>query len=171
MTTTIGGLAKRMAQTATPAISPTTVSGDKEFFVMFCNSNAFRDLKKDSVLTQANREARPRNVKSNPIFVDGAEVHNGVTYIEIPEIPSLGLVGASSEQVGVNFFCGVQAIGIAFAKRATPIMNNTDYNFRKGVGIMENRGVKKLLFEDPGNVGTDVQHGIVTVYTAAVDDA
>jgi N4-gp56 family major capsid protein len=171
LTTTVGGLAKRMAQTATPAISPTQVNGDKEFFVMFCNSNSFRDLKTDAVLTQANREARARNVKSNPIFVDGAEIYNGITYVEVPEIPSIGLVGASSINVGVNFLCGVQAVGVAFAKRATPIMNNTDYGFRKGVGIMEMRGIKKLLFEDPDNVGSNVQHGMVTVYTAAVDDA
>lgn len=171
LSTTIGGLAKRMAQTATPAIGPTTVNDDQEWYVMFCNSNSFRDLKKDSVLTQANREARPRNVASNPIFTDGDETYNGIIYREIPEIPSVGLVGASSIAVGVNFLCGVQAVGVAFAKRATPIMNDTDYNFRKGVGIMEMRGVKKLQFEDPDNPGSDVDHGMVTVYTAAVDDA
>lgn len=171
LSTVIGGLAKRMAQTATPAIGPTTVNDDQEWFVMFCNTNSFRDLKTDSVLTQANREARPRNVKNNPIFTDGDETYNGIIYREIPEIPVVGLVGAGAIQVGVNFLCGVQAVGVAFAKRATPIMNNTDYNFRKGVGIMEMRGIKKLQFEDPDNPGTDVDHGVVTVYTAAVDDA
>ena len=35
---------------------------------------------------------------------------------------------------------------------------------------MEMRGIKKLLFEDPDNVGSDVDHGMVTVYNAAVDD-
>lgn len=171
LSTVVGGLAKRMAQTATPAIGPTTVNDDQEWYVMFCNSNSFRDLKTDAVLTQANREARPRNVKNNPIFTDGDETYNGIIYREVPEIPSVGLVGASGIAVGVNFLCGVQAVGVAFAKRATPIMNNTDYGFRKGVGIQENRGIKKLQFEDPANPGTDVDHGVVTVYTAAVDDA
>lgn len=171
LSTVIGGLAKRMARTATPAIRPTRVNGNEEWYVMFCNSNSFRDLKTDTVLSGANREARPRNVASNPIFTDGDETYNGIIYREIPEIPSIGLVGDSSINVGVNFLCGAQAIGIAFAKRAQPIMNNTDYNFRKGVGIQEMRGIKKLLFEDPDNIGSDVDHGMVTVYTAAVDDA
>jgi hypothetical protein len=171
LTTTVGGLAKRMAQTATPAISPVTVNDEQEWFVMFCNSNSFRDLKTDTVLTAANREARPRDVKANPLFTDGDEVYNGIIYREVPEIPNIGDVGASSIQVGVNFLCGAQAVGIAFAKRSTPIMNNTDYAFRKGVGIMENRGIEKLLFDDPDNPGTNVQHGVVTVYAASVDDA
>jgi len=169
LSTTIGSLAKRMAQVATPAIGPTTVNDDQEWYVMFCNGNSFRDLLTDSVLTQANREAQNRG-KNNPIFTDGDQVYGGIVYREVPEIPYLGNVGAGSIKCGVNFLCGVQAVGIAFAKRATPIMNNTDYNFRKGVGIMEMRGIKKLQFEDPDNVGTDVDHGVVTVYTAAVDD-
>lgn len=171
LSTGIGGLAKRLAQGASPAIGPTNVNDDQEWFMMFCNQNSFRDLKADPILTAANREARPRNPKSNPIFTDGSEMYNGIIYREIPEIPNLGNVGAGGIQVGVNFLCGVQAVGIAFAKRATPIMNDTDYKFRKGVGIMEMRGVEKLQFERPETPGTKVDHGMVTVYTAAVDDA
>jgi hypothetical protein len=174
LSTVIGGLAKRMAAAATPAIGPTQVNDTRgeEWFVMFCNANSFRDLKTDTVLTAANREARPRNVKDNPLFVDGDELYNGIIYREIPEIPSLGLVGDSgTTAVGFNALCGVQAIGIAFAKTASPIMMDKDYKFRKGVGIQEMRGIKKLLFDDPDNTGSDVDHGMVTVYTAAVDDA
>jgi len=104
-------------------------------------------------------------------FVDGDELYNGIIYREIPEIPSIGLVGAGNIAVGFNALCGVQAIGIAFAKTASPIMMDKDYKFRKGVGIQEMRGIKKILFDDPDNTGSDVDHGMVTVYTAAVDDA
>lgn len=166
----IGRLAKRMAKAATPAIGPTQVDGTKEWYVMFCNVNSFRDLSQNSEITQTNREARERTVKKNPLFVGGDEVLNGIIYTEVPEIPMLGLVGASSIQVGVNFLCGVQAVGVAFAKTASPIMMDKDYNFRKGVGIQEMRGIKKILFDDPDNTGSDVDHGMVTVYTAAVDD-
>jgi len=121
-------------------------------------------------MTQANRDARERSVKSNPVFVAGDLVKDGIIYHEVPEIPMIGNVGAASIQCGVNFLCGVQAVGVAFAKTATPIMMDKDYNFRKGVGIQEMRGIKKLLFEDPDNPGSDVDHGMVTVYTAAVDD-
>ena len=170
LTPGIGRLAKRMAQTATPAIGPTTVQQEKEWFVMFCNINSFRDISADTEMTQANRDARERSVKSNPVFVAGDLVKDGIIYHEVPEIPMIGNVGAASIQCGVNFLCGVQAVGVAFAKTATPIMMDKDYNFRKGVGIQEMRGIKKLLFEDPDNPGSDVDHGMVTVYTAAVDD-
>jgi hypothetical protein len=167
----IGRLAKRIAKGATPAIGPTQVDGSKEWFVMFCNVNSFRDLEGDSEITQANREARPRRVMKNPLFVGGDVTLNGIIYTEVPEIPMLGLVGAGSIQVGVNFLCGVQAVGVAFAKTASPIGMKKDYGFRRGVGIQEMRGIKKILFDDPDKTGSDVDHGMVTVYTAAVDDA
>jgi N4-gp56 family major capsid protein len=166
----IGRLAKRMAKSATPAIGPTTVMQEKEWYVMFCNGNSFRDLEADSEIQAANREARPRVVTNNPLFQGGDLTLNGIIYTEVPEIPMLGLVGAGAIQVGVNFLCGVQAVGVAFAKTATPIMMDKDYNFRKGVGIQEMRGIKKIIFDDPDNTGSDVDHGMVTVYTAAVDD-
>jgi N4-gp56 family major capsid protein len=168
----IVSLAKRIAKTATPAIGPTTVmdANAEEWFVMFCNANSFRDVKTDSTITQANREARPRNVQKNPIFTDGDLVYDGVILREVPEIDNLGDVGAGSIQVGVNFLCGIQAVGFAIATRPTPIQDTRDYGFVKGVGIKERRGIAKLLFKDPANSSNDKDHGIVTVYTASVDD-
>jgi hypothetical protein len=166
---TILGIAKRMATSATPAISPVTVMDEREMFVCFCNTNAFRDFSDDSTMTQANREAQLRG-KSNPLFTDGDLVWKNVVVREIPEIPSLGAVGAAGINVGVNFLCGAQSVGLAWAKQTAPIMMNKDYEFTKGVGVMEMRGVMKLLFEDPDNLGSDVDHGIVTIYTASVDD-
>lgn len=51
-------LMKRIAQTASPAIRPIRLSEDEEWFVLFANSRAFRDLSVNSTMTQANRDAR-----------------------------------------------------------------------------------------------------------------
>lgn len=169
LTPAVGSLAKRLAKKTTPAIHPVTVKDEQEWYVMFCNSNSFRDLQNDSTMTQANREAMKRG-RDNPLFTDGDLVYDSVIYREVPEIPAVGLVGAGSIQVGFNFLCGVQACGMAVAKRTKAISDDRDYKFRKGVGIQDMGGIKKLLYNDPDNSGSDVDHGLVTVYTASVDD-
>jgi N4-gp56 family major capsid protein len=169
LSTAIISLAKRMAKTTTPSITPYRTKEDEEWYVMFAGSLPFRDLKNDSAMQQANRDAWTRG-KNNPIFRDGDLIWDGVVIREIPEIPVISGVGASSIDVGPNFLCGAGAIGMAIAKRSTPVMEKKDYGFRKGVGIMQSFGIKKLFFQDPDNPGSEVQHGMVTVYTAAVAD-
>jgi len=165
----IGRLAKRIAASADPAIGPVTVDDEKEWFVMFCNANSFRDLSQNSEMTQANREALLRG-KSNPLFTDGDLIKDGIIYREVPEIPNLGNVGAGAIQAGVNFLCGIQAVGFAIARRPFPIRDVSDYGFKKGVGIAERRGIAKLIFKDPTDSASLKDHGIVTVYTSSVDD-
>ena len=170
LSTGIISLAKRMAKTASPSITPYRTDEDEEWFVMFAGSLAFRDLKSDTAMQSANRDAWTRG-RTNPLFRDGDLIWDGVIIREIPEIPVIPGVGASSIDVSANFLCGAGAIGLAMAKRAKPIMEDKDYKFRKGVGIMQSFGIKKLFFADPSNPGSEVQHGLVTVYTAAVADA
>lgn len=169
LSTGILSLAKRMAKQATPAFTPYRSDEDEEWYVCFAGSLAFRDLKNDSVMQQANRDAWTRG-RNNPLFRDGDLIWDGIIIREIPEIPVIPGVGAASIDVTANFLCGAGAIGMAIAKRATPIMEDKDYKFRKGVGIMQSFGIKKLFFQDPENPGSEVQHGLFTIYTAAVAD-
>jgi N4-gp56 family major capsid protein len=162
----VGSLAKRMAKAADPHIRPfKTGTQGREFFVMFCGSRAFRDLKADSVITAANRDARPRDVDANPIFQDGDVIYDGVIYREIPEIPVLQDVGDSATvDVQPCFLCGAQAVGIAWGQKPTPRTDMLkDFQFRPGVAIEELRRVQKLHFNGK-------QHGVVTVYVAAQPD-
>lgn len=159
----IVSLAKRRAKTADPHIRPIRTREDEEWYVMFANSLAFRDLKEDSTFAQANREARERGL-NNPLFRDGDLVYDGVIIREVPEIAVLTGVGAGSIDVAPNYLCGAQAVGIAWAQRWRSRLNNTDYEFRKGVGIHANYGTEKLFFNTS-------QHGVHTVYTAGVADA
>lgn len=156
-------LAKRVAKTADPHIRPIKTTEDEEWYVMFANSLSFRDLKEDSTMSQANREAWTRGAK-NPLFRDGDLIYDGVIIREVPEIGVTGAVGTGSAQVAPNFLCGAQAVGVAYARKTTPIRETRDYGFRSGVGVMEYRGTEKLLFNDK-------DHGVVTIFSAAAADA
>ena len=165
LSASIVSLMKRMAKKADPHIRPTRVDDGqgREWFVLFADSMAFRDLNDDPVIQMANREARVRDMEKNPIFQGGDLVYDGVIIREIPEIESIGAVGAEGAQVSPVYLCGAQALGVAWAKRPTSTTDVRDYNFRHGVGIAEARGVNKLVFNG-------VDHGLVTGYVAAPDD-
>jgi hypothetical protein len=87
MTAAVGSLAKALAQQSgvdpnnpgvyngRPKINPWTIEDlDEEMYVCFLGSRAFRDLKADPTMFQANRDARAREsnpTKTNPIFTGG----------------------------------------------------------------------------------------------------
>lgn len=186
----IGSLAKRMAKSATPHIKPfKTGTQGREYFVMFCHPLAFKSLKSNATIIANNQYARARegdSMDKNPLFQDGDIIDDGIIYREIPEFWSprqgdlsstnvntnthLVGVGGSSADVGVNFLCGAQAIGLVNKQAATPIeKTETDYNFYRGVGIELAHGMQKLRWNNGSGTNKDV--GIVTVYTALVADA
>jgi N4-gp56 family major capsid protein len=166
LTPAIVSLMKRIAKTASPAIRPIRVNGqmNREYYVLFANSLAFRDLKENAAMATANREARARDVDTNPIFQDGDLIYDGVIIREIPEIPTLGTVGASSAVVSPIFLCGAQAVGVAWGQEPRSTTDTRDYGFRRGVGIEEARGVSKMIFNNK-------DHGMVTGYVATPADA
>lgn len=51
---------KRIAQRADPRIRPIKTKGDREYYLVFANSLAFRDISSDASMVQANRDARAR---------------------------------------------------------------------------------------------------------------
>ena len=157
----IVSLAKRIAKTADPHIRPIRTKGGEEWFVMFCNSLAFRDLK--SSMKQSNREAWTRG-KENPLFRDGDLLYDGVICREVPEIAVLSGVGNSGIDVAPNFLCGAQAVGLAWAQRSKFATKDFDYGRQKGVALDEVRGIEKLMYNE-------VQNGVVTVYASGVADA
>lgn len=179
-------LAKRMAKTASPAIRPLRVNsaGDQEWFVLFTDPFAFRDLKENSTMTQANREAQMRG-KNNPLFTDGDLIWDGVIIREIPEIADfidgdsgtnglwggnatadgLNTAGNTSNRVAMNFLCGQQALNYAMSKRPKIIVDRLyDYEFQPGVAVQVKHDIKKTMFNN-------VQHGVFTIFCAASVDA
>ena len=167
-------LTKRLARTATPKIRPIRINGDEEWYVMFVPSLVFRDLLTDPIIVNALQYAWNRG-SDNPLFTAGDILYNGVIIREIPELPVLhtGDPGGSTIDVGASYFCGAQAIGIAWAQRTKVITNERDYGFFTGTGVMEIRGVAKLRFGVDPAVDTTkpVDNGVMTVWSAAVADA
>lgn len=168
LTPKVAELAKRMAKHADPHIRPYKTKDGAEYFVLFCNSRCFRDVKNDDSMIHANRDARAREgngMDKNPLFQDGDLIKDGIIYREIEESPVITGVGAANIDVAANFLCGAQAMAVAWGQEPTPRTDNLkDYQFRPGVAIEELLGVQKVFFNGK-------QHGMVTVYAAATPDA
>lgn len=180
LSTTIASLAKRMAKAASPAIRPHRLADGREYFVMFCGARAFRDLKLDTVMINANRDSRAREgngMDSNPLFQDGDMLYDGIIFRQIEEISTLittsatfVAAGAAGISVEPCFLCGQQAMGVAWGQEPMPITDGLDdYKFRPGVAIEELRGIAKLHF-GTGSAAASKQQGIVTVYVSGVGD-
>jgi N4-gp56 family major capsid protein len=165
-------LAKRLARQANPRIRPFKTAKGREYYVAFHGARTFRDLKLDSTMVQANRDARAREgdgMKDNPLFQDGDLIYDGIIHREVPEIDdrcsSLNATGASSADVRPVFLCGAQAIGVAWGQEPTPVTDmDRDYKFRPSVAIEELLAVKKMAFNGK-------QHGMVTAFFAAAADS
>lgn len=164
-------LMKRIAQTASPKITPIRLKEDEEWFVLFAGTRAFRDLSNDTTMTQANRDARNRGT-DNPLFTGGSLIWDGVIIREIPEIAVLSGVGAGGIDVEPVYLCGAQALGVAFAQRTKTTTNVRDYGFLHGVGVAEIRGIEKLTFgSGAGDTDDKKDHGVVTGFFAGVADS
>lgn len=156
---------KRIAKDAKITPYQSDQAAGEEWFVLFVGSRTFRDLENDPTITQIDREARRRGVDSgNPLFQGGDLLVRGVIIREEPEIPVLAGVGASGSDVEPAFLAGGGAIAIAWGQMPQSKTRLTDYDFRKGVGIEELVGVKKI--HENG-----VQRSVVSGYVSASADS
>ena len=172
MTLSAAGVSRmrRMALSASPKIRPVRVNEDERWFVLYTDTRCFRDLKADATIAQANREAWTRG-RDNPIFSAGDLLYDGVIIKEIPDIATLGTVGASSAPVSPAYLCGAQAIGVAYAKKSTSKTEEFDYGDKVGCAVEEIRGIEKMVFGSGSNDTDDLKdHGIVTGYFGAAAD-
>jgi hypothetical protein len=182
MSVSIAAIAKRIAQQADPHIRPLRVDGDKEMFVMFHDTYAFKNIAADTTITAAQREVAG---KSDPIFLGGGFLFNNILHIEVPEIADMidgstgsnGLWGGSAtanglhnagdttSRVGVSFLCGQQALGYGLGQKPRIIVDREwDFQFQPGVAVELKHDIKKAYFNNK-------QHGVVTVFTSAARDA
>ena len=166
-------LAKRRAKLADPQIRPIRVreAGDEEWYVLLCNSLCFRDLRTDSTILAADREARARGV-NNPLFTGGDLLYDGVIIREIEQIDAVDGVGAGSIQVAPNYLVGAQAIGVGYAMRSNTVTEEFDYGDKYGVAVREVRGIDKLQFGSGTTDTADLKdNGVFTIWAAAVADS
>ncbi|UZK70760.1 DUF4043 family protein [Sphingomonas sp. S1-29] len=154
-------MAKEMAETtASFRITPYRTKEGQKWYVMFVGVEGFRQLRKDPRIEAANRDARPREVETNPLFTGGDLVWDGVIVKKIPEITQVGNLGASSAPIGFAALCGANALAVAFSRKPSFRTESKDYEHRVGVGITEIRGSAKM-----SAAGT--QTGQISIYYAA----
>lgn len=179
-------LAKRQARRASPGITPYRDSEDqgREYFVLFCGQNAFRDLAADPPIYNANLNARAREgggMDKNPIFQDGDLIYRGVIIREVPEIDDFCTLvdagAAGAVDVAPMFLCGQQALTLAWGQMPKPTeRKEDDYGMIVGRGVESVYGVSKMFVRNPtfdGFTGTYslTQWGMVTVFVASEPDA
>ena len=169
------GIMKWMAERASPAIEPLTTDDGYERYVMFVGSNAYRDAYRDPEIYAANKDARPREgsrYKNNPIFMDGDLLYNGVIIRKVPQIDTL-VTNAGAGAAGINvapvFMCGKNALAWIWGQMPSATsLDETDYQFIKGVGIQMCYGVGKIASRPPGQTYLK-DWGVVTGFVASVD--
>ncbi len=168
------GVMKRLAKTADPHIRPirTDTESGREYYVAFCGSANFRDLKNDATIIANNRDARSREgngMDKNPLFQDGDLIHDGIVIREIPEFPTF--LNSNSVACGLVALCGAQAVCAAWGQEPMPTeKNENDYGHFTGAGITEMIGVNKVMRKH-GVAGTFKDNGQVSGFFAAVGDA
>jgi N4-gp56 family major capsid protein len=161
LTYALVSLAARLAESADPHIRPINVSEKGEYYVMLAGSRPFRDLKNNMATLHQYAEVRG---SGNPIWADGDILYENVLIKKIPEIGVVTGVGAGSIDCACNFLMGAQAVGMAIGEDLHSISHTDDYGNLKGAGVAEIRGIDKMT-------QNDVDHGLVSVWTAAVADS
>lgn len=155
---------------ANPKIRPIrSEANGKHYYVMYAHPLAFRDLKKDTALRQAQREVSVE-MENNRLFKGGDLLWNGVIIKEAHDLydySTLTGLGDSSTVVPA-FLTGAQAVGAAYARRWRSKTEEFDYGDKHGVEISAIYGVGKMVFGTGAGDRDDLKdHGIVTGFFAS----
>jgi N4-gp56 family major capsid protein len=160
-------LMKELAVTANPKIPPVRVEKSKgrRYYVLYANSRAFRDLRGNSAMQQAQREVA-LEAENNRLFEGGDLLWNGVIVKEVPDIP---FVTNGTIMTGPVFMAGAQAVAVAYGKRWSTITKTFDYGDKWGVAIEGIMGTTKITFGTGSSDTADLKdNGIITGWFAAV---
>lgn len=166
-------VAKELAEKSDYKITPLTTDDGYERYVMFVGSRGYRDLWADPEVYQANKDARAREgskFNDNPIFKEGDLLYDSVIVRKIPEIDKRIMntgAGGSGVDVAPAFLCGKTALALLYGQYPEETkLDDTDYEFQKGIGIEMAYGVGKVARKTKG--GTKMKDwGVVTCFNAA----
>lgn len=155
---------------ANPKIRPIRSDGDgKYYYVVYAHPLAFRDLKADSALRQAQREVSVQ-MENNRLFKGGDLLWNGMVIKEAHDLYDYStLTGlGDSGTVVPAFLCGAQAVGVAYARRWKSETEKFDYGDKYGIETSAIYGVGKMVFGTGSGDRDDLKdHGIVTGFFAS----
>lgn len=142
------------------AIEPYMTEDGEEWYVMFVDRYQMRDLRRDTTMISANRDAMQRG-KDNPLFRNGDLLWNGVIIRESADMGRITGAGAAGIDVGQAFLAGRSAITVAWGQQPRLITDtDQDYKFRPATAIEELIGIKKTSYNG-------MVYGGVSVFTAS----
>ena len=129
---------------------------------------AFRDLKTNATITQAQREVS-LEVENNRLFEGGDILWDGII---VKEVPGIGFTTNGTIETAPVYLCGAQAVALVYGKRWHTITKTFDYGDKYGIAIEGIMGVRKIQFGTGAN-DLDVlkDNGVVTGWFAAVASA
>lgn len=166
MSTAILDLAReRAAATADiaatgPAINPYMTKDGEEWYVVFVHRRQMRDLRRDTAMQTANRDAMERG-KDNPLFRNGDLLWNGMIIKELADLPVIAGAGSGGIDVAQASLVGQSALAVAWGQQPRLITDNQqDYGFRPAKAIEECIGIKKTSYRG-------VAYGTYAIFTAA----
>lgn len=166
----IVSLAKRMALTANPRITPIRVESrmNRRYYVMFAPTFAFRDFKADTDTVQEQVFIVEKNEE---IFIGGDREYDGVIVHEVDDMPVYTGLGNGGIDIAPCFLMGTEALGWAMKSRFKSRTDKDDYGQEQGLGMFGKWGMKKLCYQfGPDQTVVNKQRGLLTVYVSAVAD-
>jgi hypothetical protein len=130
--------------------------------------SAFRDLKTNATITQAQREVS-LEVENNRLFEGGDILWDGMI---VKEVPGIGFTTNGTIECAPVYLCGAQALAIVYGKRWSTITKTFDYGDKYGIAIEGILGVRKIQFGTGANDLDNLKdNGVVTGWFAAVASA
>lgn len=155
---------------ANPKIRPIrSEANGRYYYLMYAHPLAFRDLKKDSALRQAQREVSVE-MENNRLFKGGDLLWNSVIIKEAHDLydySTLTGLGDSSTVVPA-FLCGAQSVGVAYARRWRSKTQEFDYGDKHGVETSSIYGIDKMVFGTGAGDRDDLKdHGVLTGFFAS----
>lgn len=157
---------------ANPKIRPIrSEANGRHYFMLYAHPLAFRDLKADTTITQAQREVS-LEMENNRLFKGGDLLWDGVIIKEAHDLydySTLTALGDSGTTTVVPaYLCGAQAIAVAYARRWRSKTEEFDYGDKYGVETSAIYGVGKMVFGSGAGDRDDTKdHGIVTGFFAS----
>lgn len=155
-----------------PKVRPIRVAKqNRRYYKVYVGPNAFRDLKSNTAIQQAQREVQLQE-ENNRLFQGGDLVWDGMIIHEVDDILALAGVGNSGIDVEPVYLCGAQALCYGIARRYQTKTKSFDYGDKQGIAIEAIDGIHKIRFGTGNDDTTDpVDHGVVTGYFAGVADS
>jgi N4-gp56 family major capsid protein len=152
MTTSLISKCVAYAKKATPMIEGKSINGSKKFVCVISPDQAFDLRTRDAAWAQAQREILASKGESNPIFTDALGSWNNTIIHEHERVAITAVWGGGSNLNGATgLFMGIQAAGIAYAKRKIWNEKTFDYGNKVGFCIGVIVGVTKAVFNSADN--------------------